>query len=67
MFGLTEWKQTRFYQEVRAENRQERDEEIHSTAVPRMVKAGLNIEQIAEFLDVDTDTVRKYRDRIFNN
>jgi len=63
MFGLTEWKQTRFYQEVRAESRQEREEEMLSTSVPRMVKAGLNIEQIAEFLDVDADTVRKYRDR----
>ncbi len=67
MFGLTEWKQTRFYKEVKAEGlqegRQEREEEILSTAIPRMLNAGLSIEEIAVFFNIDVETVRKIANR----
>ncbi len=51
MFGLTEWRQTRFYQEVKEETKLE--------AVPKLFKAGLSIEQIAEALELDVEIVRK--------
>lgn len=61
MFGLTEWKQTRFYQEVKAEGKAEGREEMQLEAIPRMLELGLSIEQIARSLDVDVETVRKFR------
>ena len=51
MFGVTEWKQTRFYQEVKPEGRQE----MLSIAIPRMLEVGLNVEQIAGILEVDLE------------
>ncbi|PAX59829.1 Rpn family recombination-promoting nuclease/putative transposase [Brunnivagina elsteri] len=67
MFGLSEWKQTRFYQEVREETRQELKEEVKEEVkeetkletIPRLFKAGLSIEKIAEALELDIDIVRK--------
>ena len=67
MFGLTEWKQTRFYQEVKGEGqiegREEQKEEMLSTAVPQLLGMGLSLEQIARALDVDVETVRKFSSR----
>jgi predicted transposase/invertase (TIGR01784 family) len=51
MFGLSEWKQTRFYQEVREETKLE--------TIPRLLKVGLTIEQIAQALDLDIEEVRR--------
>ncbi|BBD63039.1 hypothetical protein NIES2109_58890 (plasmid) [Nostoc sp. HK-01] len=51
MFGLTQWQQTRFYQEVKEETKLE--------TIPRMLKAGLSTEQIAEILELDIETVRQ--------
>ncbi|MDJ0798115.1 MAG: Rpn family recombination-promoting nuclease/putative transposase [Calothrix sp. MO_167.B12] len=67
MFGLSEWKQTRFYQEVREETRQELKEEIKEETqletkletIPRLLKLGLSIEQIAEALELDIEVVRQ--------
>ncbi|MDY6902533.1 MAG: hypothetical protein SWZ49_31360 [Cyanobacteriota bacterium] len=47
IFGLTEWQQTRFYQEVELE------------AAPRLLKTGLSVEQIAEALELEIEVVRK--------
>ncbi|NES19447.1 MAG: hypothetical protein F6K41_11075 [Symploca sp. SIO3E6] len=44
MFGLTEWKQTRFYQEVSAEVGQEKQREI----ALKFLGLGLSIELVAE-------------------
>ncbi len=51
MFGLTEWRQTRFYQEV--------EEETKLATIPRLLKIGLSVEQIAEALELDTEIVRQ--------
>jgi predicted transposase YdaD len=51
MFGLSEWKQTRFYQDVREETKLE--------AVPRLLKLGLTVEQIAEALELNIETARQ--------
>ncbi|NJN07783.1 MAG: hypothetical protein HC836_32240 [Richelia sp. RM2_1_2] len=51
MFGLSEWKQTRFYQEVREETKLE--------TIPELLKEGLTIEQIARVLKLDIEMVQQ--------
>ncbi|MEM7581586.1 MAG: hypothetical protein AAF316_17465 [Cyanobacteria bacterium P01_A01_bin.80] len=51
MFGIKEWRQTRFYQEVERETKLE--------AIPRMSNMGLSVEQIAQALDLKVGVVRK--------
>ncbi len=51
MFGLTEWRQTRFYQEV--------EEETKLETIPRLLKMGLSVEQIAEALELKIEVVRQ--------
>ncbi len=51
MFGLTEWQQTRFYQEV--------EEETKLKTVPRMLKMALTVEQTAEALELKVEVVRQ--------
>jgi len=55
MFGLSELKQTRFYQEVFAEGKEEGKLET----VPRLLALGLSIEQIAQALGLDETVVRQ--------
>jgi predicted transposase YdaD len=55
MFGLTEWRQTRFYQEVQ----QETELETKLKTVPRLLQVGLSIEQIAQALELDIEVVRQ--------
>ena len=59
MFGLTEWQQTRFYQEVREEVKEEVKEEAKLEAIPRLLKMGLSVEQIAEALELKVEVVKK--------
>ncbi|MBE8969155.1 Rpn family recombination-promoting nuclease/putative transposase [Nostocales cyanobacterium LEGE 12452] len=51
MFGLTDWRQTKFYQEVK--------EETKLDTIPRLLKLGLSIEQIAEALELDVKQVQQ--------
>ncbi|KYC41767.1 hypothetical protein WA1_17205 [Scytonema hofmannii PCC 7110] len=51
MFGLTEWRQTRFYQEVKEETKLE--------TIPKLLKEGLSLEQIAPVLELDIEVVRQ--------
>ena len=51
MFGLTEWRQTKFYQEV--------EEETKLEAIPRLLKMGLGVEQIAEALELKIEVVQQ--------
>ncbi len=67
MFGLSELKQTRVYQQAFAEGRQEgRQEGIEEgelrgklLAVPPMLAAGLTVEQIAQTLNLSVEDIRK--------
>ena len=59
MFGLTEWQKTRFYQEVREEVKEEVKEEAKLEAVPRLLKMGLSVKQIAEALELKVEVVKK--------
>jgi predicted transposase YdaD len=54
MFGLSELKETRYYQEVAAEARVQAKLEV----VPRLVPLGLTIEQIAQALQLDEALIR---------
>ncbi|MGB3637320.1 MAG: Rpn family recombination-promoting nuclease/putative transposase [Rivularia sp. (in: cyanobacteria)] len=63
MFGLTEWRKTRFYQEVREEVEQEVEQKTKIAtkleAIPRLSNMGLSVEQIAQALDLEVEVVRK--------
>ncbi|MFM8004320.1 MAG: DUF2887 domain-containing protein, partial [Dolichospermum sp.] len=48
MFGLTQWQQTRFYQELKEET----ELETKVKTIPRLLKMGLSVEQIAEALEL---------------
>jgi len=54
MFGLTEWRQTRFYQEVK----EEVELNTKLETIPELLKLGLNVEQIAQALKLDIEVVR---------
>jgi predicted transposase YdaD len=55
MLGLDELKQTRFYQEIAEEER----EEVLALAIPALLEAGLTVEQIATKLKTDVPTVER--------
>ncbi|WP_242038891.1 hypothetical protein [Anabaena lutea] len=55
MFGLTEWRQTRFYQEVQEETQLKTKLET----IPRLLKMGLSVQQIAEALELNIEVVQQ--------
>lgn len=55
MFGLSDLKQTRVYQEAKQEGRLEGKLE----SIPRFLALGLSVEQVAEALDLDVEQVRQ--------
>ncbi len=55
MFGLSELKQTRVYQEALEEGKRQAKLE----AVPRFLALGLNVEQVAEALGLEVEQVRQ--------
>ncbi|MEL6458216.1 MAG: Rpn family recombination-promoting nuclease/putative transposase [Cyanobacteria bacterium J06636_27] len=59
MFGLSDLKQTRVYQEGREEGLEEGMQQGRIESIPRLLKLGLSIEQIAQGLDLDLEEVRK--------
>jgi len=63
MLGVEDLKQTRFYQEVFAEGKQEGiqqgKQEGKLEAVSRMLASGVDVETIAQWLDLPLDVVRE--------
>ncbi|BAB74366.1 hypothetical protein ACN23B_13365 [Anabaena sp. FACHB-709] len=67
MFGLSELKQTRVYQEAKEEGKlegklegeQEGKQKAKLEAVPKLLALGLTVEQIAQALDLDTAQVQE--------
>jgi predicted transposase/invertase (TIGR01784 family) len=63
MFGLTEWQQTKFYQEVKQEVQEETELTTKLNTIPRLLREGLTVEQIARVLELDmaivTQTIEK--------
>jgi len=54
MFGLSELKQTRFYQEVKEET----ELETKLKTIPRLLNEGLTVEQIARILELEIEVVK---------
>ncbi|MEH2027995.1 Rpn family recombination-promoting nuclease/putative transposase [Nostoc sp.] len=59
MFGLSELKQTRFYQEAFQEGVEQGELKGKLKAVPAMLAAGLTVEQVAKALDLSVEEVRQ--------
>jgi predicted transposase/invertase (TIGR01784 family) len=59
MFGLSDLKQTRVYQEGRQEGKQEGKQEEKLKIIPLLFRLGLSIEQIAQELDLSVEEVRQ--------
>lgn len=57
MFGLSELKQTRFYQEAFQEGVEQGEVKGKLKAIPAMLAAGLTVEQVAEALDLSVEEV----------
>jgi len=57
MLGLT-LEETRVYREAKAEGREEQKAEMLKVVVPLLLKIGMSIEQIAQELNVNLETVR---------
>ncbi|AUS98963.1 hypothetical protein CLI64_00285 [Nostoc sp. CENA543] len=55
MFGLSELKQTRVYQEGKLEGKQEAKLE----AIPKLLALGSTVEQIVQALDLETAQVQQ--------
>ncbi len=55
VFGLTQWQQTRFYQELKEET----ELETKVKTIPRLLKMGLSVEQIAEALELKIEVVQQ--------
>ena len=55
MLNLSELKQTKVYQEALSEDKQI----IQSQAVPQLLSFGLSVEQVAQALELDAETVRR--------
>ena len=64
MFNLTEWKQTKFYQEAKEEGKLEGklDGKLDGKleTIPLLVRLGLNQEQIARELNLKVEIVHKF-------
>jgi predicted transposase/invertase (TIGR01784 family) len=58
MFGFSELKQTKVYQEAKQEGKAEGKLEGKLEAVPFMLSLGATVEQIAEALGLDVELVR---------
>jgi predicted transposase/invertase (TIGR01784 family) len=63
MFGLSDLKQTRVYQEAKQEGKQEGRLEAKLEAVSRLLVMGMTVEQISQALDLEIEQVRQAAQR----
>lgn len=61
MLNLDIIRGTRFYQEAEQEGRQKGKQEAKIQMVPKLLQKGFSIQEIAELLELDVETVRKAR------
>ncbi|NJN11111.1 MAG: Rpn family recombination-promoting nuclease/putative transposase [Richelia sp. RM1_1_1] len=59
MFGLSDLKQTRVYQEAKEEGKEEGGLEAKLAAVPKLLALGLTVEQVAEALGLNVNQVQQ--------
>ena len=55
MLGLGDLRQTRFYQDAKMDAKLE--------AIPRIIKSGVSVEQIAQWLDLPLEVVREVAEK----
>ena len=60
MLNLNLLKQTRVYQEAKAEGKEEGKLEGKLEMVSKLVKKGMSVQEIADLLELDTEIIRKY-------
>ena len=59
MFGLDELKKTRYFQEVTKEAEQKGMQQGKLETVPKLLKFGLTVEQVAEAIGLSVEQVRE--------
>ncbi|WP_373527690.1 Rpn family recombination-promoting nuclease/putative transposase [Nostoc sp.] len=60
MLDLDEFKNTRLYESIVAKTKPKTELETKLKLVPKCVERGMSIQDIAEFLELDVETIRKY-------
>ncbi|GCA75218.1 hypothetical protein MiTe_02049 [Microcystis aeruginosa NIES-2520] len=63
MFSLSDLKQTKVYQEALEEGREEGELAAKLASIPRLLALGLNLEQIAQALELEIEQVRQATQR----
>ena len=61
MLNLDIIRGTRVYQEAKQEGKQEGEQEAKMQLVSKLLQKGFSIQEIAELLELDAETVRKAR------
>lgn len=59
MFSLSDLRNTRYFQDVFQEGKEEGERSGKLKAVPAMLAAGLTLEQVAQALDLSVEEVRQ--------
>ncbi|PSF34587.1 transposase [Aphanothece hegewaldii CCALA 016] len=67
MFSISDLKETRFYQEGKLEGKLKGKLEGKLESIPRLLALGLNVEQIAQALDLEIVQVQQVVDSLSNN
>ena len=62
MLDLDIIKHTRFYQEAHQEGLEQGKKEAKLEFIPKLIEKGMNLQEIADFLDLDIKTVRDFVD-----
>ena len=60
MLDLDAFKNTRLYESIVAKTKPKTELETKLKLVPKCVEKGMSIQEIAEFLELDAETIRKY-------
>ncbi|MBG1267037.1 Rpn family recombination-promoting nuclease/putative transposase [Nostoc sp. WHI] len=60
MLDLDEFKNTRLYESIVAKTKPKTELETKLKLVPKCVERGMSIQEIAEFLELDVEIIRKY-------
>ena len=63
MFSLSDLKQTKVYQEALEEALEEGELAAKLASIPRLLELGLNVEQIAQDLELEIEQVRQATQR----
>jgi len=60
ILDLDAFKNTRLYESILAKTKPKTELETKLKLVPKCIEKGMSIQEIAEFLELDVETIRKY-------